>query len=212
MVKHLSSVDFQSIAPANLVNATAANVKADGIQAAGSLAVPAAADHVHPLSSASISAALGSITTSETLIVKLPIVSANIQAGSVFQAILMGTYTNTNISATNTFTIRAGTLGTTSDASLGTIAGTSFGSAVSSKQIKFDILITVTATGSSGTANATEWHSQSTASYDINAVSSFGMSSLTGWNTTTATFLDLTWKCSASNSLVVQQAFIQQVH
>jgi hypothetical protein len=90
---------------------TAADLRASGaVASAGSTGLIADAGHRHPLNSNSISGPLAQITTTDTLIVNLPVDPANVIAGSMFHAVIHGTWTNTATQTTNTFTMHADNL------------------------------------------------------------------------------------------------------
>jgi hypothetical protein len=146
-------------------------------------------------------AASSAINTVETLLIKAPLViprtdfgqsfPGTLNVGTLVRATLYGTCTATAANA-STFTIRAGILGTTADASVATAAVTS---ATSGSAIPFQVVIdlTVQTLGAAGTAfgsmNVTNTGVTGIAAV-TNTVVPFTSSTLA---TTTATWLDITY-------------------
>jgi hypothetical protein len=115
-----------------------------------------------------------------------------------FKATLLGTCTSTNADI-STFTIRAGTAGTTADASVATAAVTAAGSGTG---IGFQIVIqgTVRTLGATGTAagSMTVTNTGVTGIAAVtNTVVPFTSATLA---TTTATFLDITYVSAATTT------------
>jgi hypothetical protein len=159
-------------------------------------------------------AATAAINTTETLLARIPLVLPNattagpgtLNVGSVIEAVIHGTNTSTVANAT-TFTMRAGILGTTADASVATAAVTS---AASGTTIGFEVVIRltvqtlgaagtafgsmrVTNTGVTGIAAVTNTVVPFTSSTLATATATwFDITALTAATTTTNTFQDVT--------------------
>ena len=161
-----------------------------GAGASGSLA--AASQYRLPAASAGIN-------TTETVIVRLPLipgtntlgVPGSLSVGSRFVAVLNLTETNT-VANTSTFTIRAGILGTTADQSLGTFVTAASGSTGTTVPATVTLDFTVTALGATGTASGIATVVSTTAGIIGAALTANGVLTLTNFATTTATFIEVT--------------------
>jgi hypothetical protein len=195
------------------LDTTATDIKPDGTQSAGSTLKAADAGHVHPFNSVSVFNP-ATISTAETLIVALPVKSANAKAGSTYVARVVGMWTNTSATGSIVWNIRAGTTGTTaSDQLVATWAHTS-GAANTGNLVQFDITFTLTGTGATAqiTGTITSILAVGSVGYAGNAVTIQAFGGSTGWNTSTATFLDLSFGTGvATSTLAIQSAYMQQV-
>ena len=158
------------------------------------------------------------IAATETLIVAIPLVlpstylgnaiAGTLSAGSGVQLTLNGTYTSAG-AQTATFTIRAGTAGTTADTSVATVSLTTAGSG---SAIPFTVVINlnIRTLGTSGTlAGGLTLTNKGTtglftATGDAETIASSTI------NTTTSTFLDFTMLAGTGNtaSIVSYQAVV----
>lgn len=158
----------------------------------------------------SLTAATAAINTTETLInTPLTIPVGLWQAGSTVRFTVWGTNTSTAGNA-STFTFRAGTLGTTSDASVATWAITS---ATSGTTIPFFIVITYTCrtTGAPGTGNGSMQTSNQGTTGIFTAVADVRTTTAnTGPPTTTATKLDLTYVSAATTTTTTVQGCLTE--
>jgi hypothetical protein len=140
--------------------------------------------------------ATGAINNTETLLQSIPLIPAvTLAAGSRVIITITGTCTSTNADV-STFTLRAGTLGTTADASVATAAVTSSGSG-SAVAFRIVIEFTVRTLGATGTAAGSMMVADTgvTGIAGVtNTVVPFTSSTLA---TTTATFLDITYVSAA---------------
>jgi hypothetical protein len=151
-------------------------------------------------------AATAALNTTETLIGRIPLIlpstvgpyNGTLNVGSRIEAVIHGTNTSTVANAT-TFTLRAGILGTTADASVATAAVTS---AASGTTIPFEVRIglTVQTLGAAGTA----FGSMAVVNTGVtgiaavtNTVVAFTSSTLA---TTTATWFDITALTAATTT------------
>jgi hypothetical protein len=158
---------------------------------------------------AGITSASGAINTAETVLETLSVVAGTTLAvGTVVRITLQGTCTASSAD-TSTFTIRAGTLGTTGDAS---VAAPTVTSATSGTAIPFKVVLefTVRTTGSGGTAaGSMEVINQGTTGLSTLATNVVPFTSST-LATTTATKLSITYKSSgASCTCTFQTATIE---
>ena len=195
------------------IDTTSTDINADGIQAAGSIGKAADSGHVHPLNTSSAIAFASAITTSETLINKLPILPANLAAGSAFRFHMWLAITGTASAQTFTLNLRAGTNGTTADTSLGTLVFTTSAAISGTLNTVVDGIVVVQTAGASGTANAMFQLLENVTDFNSGLLYLVSNAALTSWNTTTSTFLDITGITSTS-SLTIKpiQAVIEQVH
>lgn len=155
----------------------------------------------------SVVAAPGAVANTDTYLTSATIVPAKtLKVGSLVRITLHGTCTSSNAD-TGTFTIRAGTLGTTADASVATatVASSGSGSAVAFEAV---FSFTVQTLGASGTAFGSMRVSNTGATglvavtNTVKAITSsslatttatkLGISYISGASTTTTTFQDCT--------------------
>jgi hypothetical protein len=183
---------------------TVADYQPDGVAAAGGTYKAADAGHTHPFNCAAMGTSAPyntAIANTETLIVRLPIKPANIRVGSTFLVILAGTVTNTTTGTTTFFTIRAGTAGTTADQSVATFSWATQTTATTNAPCIFYALFTVTSVGSTGNINGVMALILGPASWGTTAGSvSHIPTATTGWNTSTATYLDVTFISGGSTT------------
>jgi hypothetical protein len=161
----------------------------------------------------SIAAASGAINSAsgETVITQTPALPANyLQAGTTIRITFMGTCTSSS-AQTQTFAIRIGTAGTTSDGLM--FSGTNISSAASGTNIPFKLVLelTVRTTGSSATCYA---HytlvNQGTTGISA-AAATIQTGTVTSFNTTTANnIISATYKANAVGPACnFQQSFIE---
>lgn len=162
-------------------------------------------------------AASSAINTTETVIntpLTLPLPGGSLagvlaQAGGTFRFTIQGTCTAT-VGNASTFTMRAGTAGTTSDASVATWAITS---AASGTAIPFVIVITYTVrtTGAPGTGNGFMWTNNQGTTGIFTAVADVRSTSTnTGMTTTTSTAVSMTYKTAATTTTSTFQNVITE--
>jgi hypothetical protein len=146
---------------------------------------------------AAATSASGAINTTETVLETLTVVAGSTLAvGTLVRIVLQGTCTAT-LADTSTFTVRAGTAGTTSDASVAAMTLTS-GTSGTSVPFKIIIDLTVRTTGSAGTAaGSMEAINQGVTGLSTLATNVVPFTSST-LATTTATKLSITYKSSAT--------------
>jgi hypothetical protein len=154
---------------------------------------------------AATTSASSAITTVETVLENVALVPAGVTllAGSRVRITAEGTATSSNAD-TATFTVRAGTLGTTADASVMAFAVTAAGSGTN---IPFKAVLefTVRSLGSAGTAaGSLVLLNNGITGLAASTVTVVPATSST-LATTTATFLDVTFKTSASTTTVTFQ-------
>jgi hypothetical protein len=162
------------------------------------------------------------IAATETLVAAMPLTipftfegntyPGTVKVGSIIRFTFAGTYTSAG-GQTVTFTLRMGTLGTTSDTSCSTVSVTSAGSG-SAIAFTGQVQWTITALGAgTGAGVGNLWllnqqaTSNATASTGISvfAVNEAATSAISVAPTTTATFADLTMLAGASNSASITQ-------
>jgi hypothetical protein len=155
----------------------------------------------------SLTAALGTINTTETLLLNLPLPAGGIRVGTTIRWIVGGTFTTTTTTAQTTqFFIRSGTLGTTGDTLNYTLTTTNGTTALTSQPFKVFIEMTCTAVGSASTWMGMMYQH----SPDGSLAGAQGFQGLvsTSWtlgtapNTITATFMDLSVKTSATTDSI----------
>jgi hypothetical protein len=160
-------------------------------------------------------AASSAINTTETVLVKSPLILpvapafGELNIGTRVRATLYGTCTASAANA-STFTIRAGILGTTADASVATAAVTS---ASSGTGVAFQVVIdfTVQTLGAAGTAfgSMTVTNTGITGIAAVtNTVVPFTSSTLA---TTTATWLDITYVSAATTTTCTFQNCVLEI-
>lgn len=205
--------NWQVIDGTALLSTTAGDFQPSGaVASAGATGRYADAGHRHPLPSNSINAPLAQITTTDTVLINLPIDPANVVAGSMFRAVLHTLWTNTATQTVNTFTLRAGTTGTTSDGTVGAFAPTNATTTQTSGGLMLDATFTVQTAGVSGAIIGVMMSFATAAGFvgQANGIQQLG--SLAAWNTNTATFMSLAFHAGgASSKLVVNQAMFAQV-
>lgn len=163
---------------------------------------------------ASTVAASAAINTTETLLVRTPLLipssvvgqslGGTLQVGSVVRAILFGTCTTT-VANTSTITIRAGTLGTTADASVAAITVPAAGTTGTNVPFEIMVQFTVQTLGAAGTAFGSLVYTANAAtglSATNPAVVAFTSATLA---TTTATWLDVTFVSAATTTTATFQ-------
>ena len=166
---------------------------------------------------AGLVAATAGLNTTETILVKSALLLptrtdfgqtllGTLNVGSLIRVTINGTCTSTNADV-STFTMRAGILGTTADASIATWVVTSSGSGTA---IPFTVVINVTVRtlGASGTGYGT-MSVQNTGVTGIAAVTNTvvaSASAITALPTTTATFLDFSYVSAATTTTCTFQA------
>jgi hypothetical protein len=176
---------------------------------------------VNKTGQADIVADSGAINTTETIIVKTPALAANrLIVGTVIRIPFVATNTST-VANVSTFTLRMGTLGTTSDPAIFTSAMAA--SATSGTNVAFEgeVICTVRTIGASGTGfckvklvnpNAT---SVATASTGISVIPlQLVLPSMSTFNTTTAgNILSLSYKSAATTTTsIFKEAVIEIVY
>ena len=157
-----------------------------------------------------LAAATSGINTTETLLVKMPLllastvsgqsVNGTLNVGTIVQVILDGTCTSSNADV-STVTMRAGILGTTSDASIATWVVTAAGSG---SAIPFRIVLdlTIRTLGASGTASG-YMAVQNTGVTGVAGVTNTvkdSASAISALPTTTATWLDFSYVSAATTT------------
>lgn len=196
------------------LDTTATDITTNGTQAAGSIGKAADSGHVHPFNSVS-AFNLSAISNTETLILKLPLVAVNVKAGSTYIARIVGLWTNGAANGTAmAWTIRAGTAGTTADTTVANSTHTNSTTVSAAALLQIDITFTLTGTGATAAivGNITSLEAGLVGGYAGVGDTTQAFSTTTGWNTSTATFLDLTFNAGLStNSLTVQSAYLAQV-
>ena len=172
---------------------------------------------------AGLVAATAGLNTTETILVKSALLlptrtdfgqtlPGTLNVGSLIRVTINGTCTSTNADV-STFTMRAGILGTTADASIATWVVTSSGSGTA---IPFTVVINVTVRtlGASGTAYGT-MSVQNTGVTGIAAVTNTvvaSASAITALPTTTATFLDFSYVSAATTTTCTFQAATLEIY
>ncbi len=160
------------------------------------------------LVAASVAATAG-LNTAETVLAKFALVPAQtLRVGSKVRITCEGTCTSTNADV-STFTVRAGILGTTADASVATVALTSSGSGTA-QAFKVVLEFNVRTLGASGTAAGSGVAiNQGTTGIIATAQAVIPFTSAT-LATTTATFLDITYVSAAvTTTCTFQDASIE---
>ncbi len=149
---------------------------------------------------ASIITASGAIANVETVVVKLAILPGKtLRAGSKVRITLEGTC-NSSVGNVPTFTIRAGILGTTADASVAAIALPAAGTGAAPIAFKAVIEFTVQTLGAAGTcAGSLTLIDNATGGLSTTLVNVVPFTSAT-LATTTATFLDVTFVAAAATT------------
>ena len=203
-----------------ILDTNASDIKSLGsVPLAGSSGKAADASHMHTLPGGASGVGVTVLSSAEGVICSVPTIPASLAVGSSFLAIVYANFAYAATGNNSTFTVRAGTTGTTSDAAIGTIVNaTSTAGGTSSGFLKFEFIIKVATTGSSGTGGLTTTFcaNSSGAPYYNSTANPFAFTAntaLSAWNTSTSTFLSLTWKCSNASgySLSISGAFINQV-
>jgi hypothetical protein len=149
------------------------------------------------------------INTTETLLASITIPTAAV--GTTYRITLHGTNTSTVANA-STFTLRAGTAGTTSDASIATAAVTS---AASGTNVPFRIVIeyTLRTNGTTGNGQGVmQIVNNGTTGLSTTATNIVALTTSAAFNTTTATKFDITYKSAATTTTsTFQNAVIEIV-
>lgn len=205
----VAGTDAAAFGQIPVVDATVADLQSPGIAAAGGTGKWADAGHVHPLPSASISSSVA-VGTTDIVVVKLPIKAAQLAVGSTFYCLMMGLWSNGASSTAQTITLRAGTAGSTADASIGSASPSNNASAITNTGLKIEILITLQSTGTTGAAAAQMFSFTTAASFVGQAVGAPAFAMTATWNTATATFLTVTFKCGTGNSYSINEALFEQ--
>ena len=159
---------------------------------------------------ASITSATAGINTTETLIQALGIPVGLLQAGTTVRFTMLGTCT-ASAANSSTWTVRAGTAGTVSDTSVATAAVTS---AASGTSVPFRAIIelTVRTAGGSGTvAGSLALTNGGTTGISPNAAEVVPLGGALTIDTTTATFLDVTYQSAAATTTTTFQNCIIEV-
>jgi hypothetical protein len=159
-----------------------------------------AAWSLNKLGQADIVSSSGAINTGETIIVKTPALVANrLVAGTHFRITLAGTCTST-VANVSTFTLRWGTLGTTSDGTVAAIATSVAATSGTNNGFRAVIDLTVRIAGASATSSS---FLQLTSDGNIGIVATPNDKSVAGtaFNTTTASgILSLAYKSAATTT------------
>jgi len=146
------------------------------------------------------STATSGINTTETIVLVDAGMGTGIwQVGNTIHCVLWGTCTS-SVANVSTFTLRAGTGGTTSDASIATATVTA---AASGTSIPFyvDIVFTITATGTTGTiAGAMNLTNNGTTGIAAAATTVASLTATATLNTTSATAISLSYKSAATTT------------
>lgn len=143
-------------------------------------------------------ASSGAINTTETILVKTPLIPGSggtLQVGSVIKATLLGTVTSTNADV-STFGIRAGILGTTADQLVASAAVTSSGSGTG-VAFEADIEFVVRTLGAAGTGEMGLRVSNTGVTGLVAVTNTVVLAAGTNLATTTATFLEVTYVSAA---------------
>jgi hypothetical protein len=152
------------------------------------------------------------INTTETIIVKTPALAANrLVAGTHIRITLVGTCTTTAAN-TSTFTLRMGTLGTTSDTAIATPVTSVAGTTGTSIPFKVVLEFTVRTASATGTGFVSlQLDSQGTTGITATQTPNFILPSMSTFNTTTANnILSLSYKSAATTTTsTFKQATIQ---
>lgn len=165
---------------------------------------------------ANLITATSAITTTETIILKTPLMPANrFSVGSRVRVSIRGTATATG-STTPVFSIRIGTAGTTADTLAFTATGTSASPALlGGTNVVFNTYLemNVTAIGSSSTITG----NMQIYSGGANGISSTAVQNVlptvAAFNNTNANFLTVTYKSTAAGiSVTIQECFIEFQH
>jgi len=162
-----------------------------------------------------ITASTSGINTAETIIIQSLLLPANmLQVGTTFRITLLGTCTATAANA-STFTLRVGTAGTTSDASIATAAVTS---ATSGTTVGFRTVIEFTVLSLNGTGTYGEIQGSVTVlNTGITGISTnnsnvIPLTVTATLNTATANYLSITYKSAATTTTsIFNNAFIEIV-
>jgi hypothetical protein len=172
-----------------------------------------------------MTAATAAINTAETVLINVPLVIPStylnntllgtLNVGSLIRATVIGTCTSSNADV-STFTLRMGTAGTTSDASIATWVVTSSGGGTN-QPFRVVIEITIRTLGSSGTGyglmTVTSTGAATGVSTGIQAFPVTNVNSaaaLSAVPTTTATYLDITYVSAASTTTCTfQEAYVE---
>lgn len=205
--------NWQVIDGTALLSTTAGDFQPSGaVGSAGATGRYADAGHRHPLNSNSINAPSAQITTTDTVLITLAINPANVVAGSMFRAVLHTLWTNTATQTVNTFTLRAGTTGTTADGTVGAFAPTNATSTQTAAGLMLDATFTVQAVGVSGSLIGVMMSFATAAGFVGQGTGIQQLGSLASWNTNTATFLSLSFRAGGTSSkMTVNQAAFAQV-
>jgi len=157
---------------------------------------------------ASITADTAALNITETLVTSMTIPTAVV--GTVYRISISGTCTS-SVANASTFTIRAGTLGTTGDASIGTVAITS---AASGTSIPFfaHVYLTVRTTGATGgVVGMLALTNNGTTGIATTATAVVAVTPAALFNTTTATKLSITYKSAAVTTTTTFQTAVLEI-
>ena len=161
--------------------------------------------------SASVANSSGLNTVETYISAAFPIPANTLVAGMAFRVTAYGTCTST-VANLSTFTVRFGTAGTTSDA---TVLAATCTAAASGTTIpfKFEAIVTIRTIGATGTVTASvQIVNNGVTGISAAAVTVAGTGSTLTMNTTVANFLGLSYKSAASTTTsTFDQVVVEQV-